>query len=314
MIETRFRGVFPIVNTPFRDDGAVDFDSQRRLVRFLLDAGVHGLGLFGNASEGYALSAQERAELTRVILEEVEGRVPVIVSTGHTGTDIAVALSVEAEAAGADALMVLPPHYMKPDTEGIFAYYRAISEAVRIPIMIQDAPLMTQISMPPALLARMAQELENVVLAKVEAPPTAMKVTSVRAAAGDSLILFGGLNGQFFPEELDRGAVGTMPGSDLVDIFLKIWNHHQAGERKEGYREFTRALPLIRYELQPGLGVSVMKNNLHDAGIIASARVRHPTRSLDPAGLREVQFLREGLDLFAFRWGGSRLVKRAVEI
>lgn len=302
----KFQGVFPIVNTPFDDDGCIDVESQRRLVRFLIDAGAHGLGLFGNASEGYALSAAERMELTKAILDEAGGRVPVVVSTGHTGTDVAVALSREAEAAGADALMVLPPYFVKPDAEGIFDYFREISEAVTIPIMVQDAPLMTQVNVPPALLARMGRELENVRMVKIEAPPTALKITATRDLAGDDLVLLGGLNGNFFLEELDRGALGTMPGSDLIDFFVRIWDLHQAGDRKGARGEFTRVLPLIRYELQPGLGVSVMKHNLHDAGIIASPRVRQPTRMLDPIGLGELKELREDLDLFAFRWGAAK--------
>jgi 2-keto-3-deoxy-L-arabinonate dehydratase len=297
-----FRGIFPIVNTPFHEDGSIDFESQRRLIHFLIDAGAHGLGLFGNASEGYTLAGAERAELLKIILEETNGRAPVIVSSGHTGTDVAVALSREAEAAGADAVMVLPPYYFKPDAEGVFQYFRAISEAIRIPIMVQDAPLMTQVAMGSALLARMARELENVRLAKIEAPPTAPKVSEVAALANGALTIFGGLNGQFLIEELQRGAVGTMPGSDMPDVFARIWNLYQSGEVKEARAEFTRYLPLIRYELQPGLGVSVMKHNLRDAGIIASARVRHPTRSLDAAGVRELRELREGLDLLAFSW------------
>lgn len=297
-----FQGVFPIVNTTFHDDGSVDFESQRRLVRFLLDCGAHGLGLFGVASEGYTLSNAERSELLRVIMKEVDGRVPVIASTGHTGTDVAVALSLEAEAAGADAVMVLPPYFLRPDAEGIFHYFRFISDRLRIPIMVQDAPLMTQVSMGAALLARMGKELDRVRLVKIEAPPTAPKISEVLALAGNSLMLHGGMNGQFLIEELGRGSRGTMPGSDLTDMFVRVWNLFETGETKAARAEFNRYMSLIRYELQPGLGVSVMKHNLHAGGIIASARVRHPTRSLDEAGLRELVELRADLDLLALNY------------
>src|SRR5918993_488437 len=146
---TAFTGIFPIVNTTFRDDGSLDLESQRRLVRFLVDAGAHGLGLFGNASEGYALADDERKVLTRVILDEVNGAIPVIISSGHTGTDAAIGLSVQAQDAGANALMIMPPYFLKPDGEGVFQYFAAISRAVTIPIMVQDAPLMTQVPMGP---------------------------------------------------------------------------------------------------------------------------------------------------------------------
>lgn len=301
-----FAGVYPIVNTAFHEDGTLDVASQRRLVRFLIDAGAHGLGLHGNASEGYALTDEERRRLTREILDEVAGAVPVIVSSGHSGTDAAVALSVEAEAAGASALMIMPPSFLKPDAEGVYQYFAAISKAVRVPIMVQDAPLMTQVPMGAELLARMARELEQVRLVKVEAPPTGPKISVLRQLAGDSLTLFGGLNGHFLPEEMARGSMGTMPGCDMPDVFRAIWDAHQRGDTAEARRRFTEALPLIRYELQPGMGVAVMKQNLFDAGILASARTRHPTRTLDPTDIAEVRALRDALDLRAFRWAPAR--------
>jgi 2-keto-3-deoxy-L-arabinonate dehydratase len=294
---SNFAGIFPIVNTTFHDDGSLDLDSQLRLVRFLMDCGAHGLGLFGTASEGYTLSSDERVQLLRLIVREVDGRVPLIVSTGHTGTDVAVSLSRQAEAEGADAVMVLPPYFLKPDADGIFQYFHAISDAVSIPIMVQDAPLMTQVAMGPALLARMARELEHVRYAKIEAPPTAPKMTEIKRAGESDLRLFGGLNGQFLLEELGRGAAGTMPGSDLTAIFVRIWSLWQKHQEEHAREEFSRYLPLIRYELQPGLGVSVMKLNLHEWGIIASARVRHPTRTVDDIGRQELAVLRRTLDL-----------------
>jgi 2-keto-3-deoxy-L-arabinonate dehydratase len=300
----RLEGVFPIVNTTFNEDGSVDIESQRRLVSFVIDSGAHGLGLFANASEGYTLAEWERRELLKIIIDEVGGRVPVIVSTGHTGTDQAVALSREAEQAGADALMVLPPFYVRPDADGLFHYYRAISDAVTIPIQVQDAPLMTQVTMGSALLVRMARELEQVRLVKVEAPPTAPKISELYALAGDALVLHGGLNGQFLLEEIGRGSRGVMPGSDMTEMFVRVWNLYMAGDHDAARAEFNRHLPMIRYELQPGLGVSVMKHNLKAAGVIASARVRHPTRTLDECGRREIEILRNDLDLFALSWGG----------
>ncbi|MFN0166118.1 MAG: dihydrodipicolinate synthase family protein [Bryobacteraceae bacterium] len=282
-------GIIPIVITPFHDDGRVDYDSQRRVVGHLVESGAHGLGLFGNASEGYTLSAEERTELMRVIVREVAGRVPLVVSSGHTGTDVAVQQSRQAEDEGADALMVLPPYLLKPGPEGIFDYFQAISNAVRIPIMVQDAPLMTQVAMGASLLARMAKEIGNVRYAKVEAPPTAPKISEVKRLAGDSLTILGGLNSHFLLEELGRGAVGTMPGSDMIPGLVRVWNLYREGRLDEARSDFNRHLPLIRYELQPGLGVSVMKHNFKAAGIIASARVRQPTQSIDAEGVKEVE-------------------------
>lgn len=289
------RGVFPIVVTPFQEDGSIDYDSLDCLIEHLLEQGAHGLGLFGNASEGYTLLPGERVEMLKRIARRVGGRVPLVVGSGHTGTDAAVALSREAEALGASALMVLPPYFLRPDGDGLLFYFSTISSAVSIPIMVQDAPLMTQVAMPVALLARMAREIEQVKSAKVEAPPTGTKIGALKAALDGAadFAIFGGLNGQFLIEEFERGAAGAMPSSDITATYVAIWSHLSRCETAEAWRKFTAALPLIRFELQPGLGVSAAKHNLLARGVIRCARVRHPTQSLDAGGLRELAKLRE---------------------
>jgi 2-keto-3-deoxy-L-arabinonate dehydratase len=242
--------------------------------------------MFGNASEGYALSDHERIRL----LELVRGitKAPLIVSTGHSGTCLAAELSRKAQGLGADGLMILPPSFMKTDADGLIFFYEAISKAVDIPIMVQDAPLMTQVAMPAGLLSRMGREIENVKYAKVEAPPTAPKISAV-----SDITAFGGLNGNFLIEEYNRGSRGIMPGSDMIDSFVTIWNALESGDQAQAWKVFTRILPLIRFELQPGLGVSAMKHNLKCAGVIASSHVRHPTGCIDKTGLAELDFLRD---------------------
>jgi len=286
-------GIYPILNTTFHDDGTLDLASQIRLAGYLLEQGAHGLGLFGNASEGYALESGERVILMKEIARAVNGRVPLVASSGHTGTDAAVRLSREMQDLGASALMVLPPYFLKTEGDGLMFYFDAISRAVNIPIMVQDAPLMTQVAMPPALLARMAREIEHVRYVKVEAPPAAPKISAVIRAAGDSLTVFGGLNCQFLIEEFERGARGFMPGSDLIGDLAAIWAALEKGDKEDAWQRFTRILPLLRFELQPGMGVSAMKNNLKAAGVIAGAKVRHPTAELDATSLAELAVLRE---------------------
>ncbi|MCB1022702.1 MAG: dihydrodipicolinate synthase family protein [Acidobacteria bacterium] len=287
------KGVIPILATPFFEDGSIDLDSQRRLADDLIEQGAHGLGVFGNAGEGYALLSSEKRELMQTIARHVDGRVPLVAGVGATGTLAAVEDCRALEELGANALMVLPPYYLKPDGEGVVAFYRAISDAVTIPIMVQDAPMLSGVAMPPALLARLGREVERVAYAKVEAPPTAPKITAVAAAVGDAVTLMGGLNGQFMIEEIQRGARGVMPAADMTKLFVAIWDALEAGDTAAAWDVFTRALPLIRYELQPGLGVSAAKHNLVSRGVIKTATVREPTRSLDAAGLEELAQLRK---------------------
>ncbi len=286
------KGVFPIVVTPFLDNGEVDYESFDRLIDHLLEQGAHGLGFFGNASEGYTLLQQERQQMLQRAVKRVNGRVPLVVSTGHTGTDAAAQLSREAEDQGANALMVLPPYFLKPDGEGVFFYFQTISTAVSIPIMVQDAPLMSQVPMPVPLLARMAREIPQVKSAKVEAPPTAPKIGELAKQVSPEFSILGGLNGQFLIEELERGAVGTMPSSDLTWVYVRVMDLHAQGKIAEAWHLFALSLPLIRFELQPGLGVSAAKHNLVEQGVLKSARVRHPTKALDATALNELKVLR----------------------
>jgi 2-keto-3-deoxy-L-arabinonate dehydratase len=264
-------------------------------VDYLLESGAHGIGLFGNASEGYALADEERQHLLRAITKHVNGRVPLVVSTGATGTEIAVRASQQARDLGAQILMVLPPYYLKPGADGLFRYFDAISRGAQTPIMVQDAPLMSQVTMPAPSLAKMAREIEHVSLVKLEAPPTAPKFTQVLESQ-PPVTLFGGLNGNFLIEEFDRGSAGIMPGSDMIPQFVQLWAHLENGRRTEAWALFTAMLPLIRYELQPGLGVSAMKHNFVARGVIAHAAVREPTSQLDAVALAELRFLRETVD------------------
>ncbi len=288
-----FQGVIPILVTPFQEDGRVDVAAQLRVVDHLSANGAdEGFGVFGNAGEGYALLPTEKRILLDAIVRHVDGRVPVIVGVGATGTDAAVEACRGAEGQGADGLMVLPPYYLRPDADGVMFFYSAISDAVGIPIMVQDAPMLSQVAMPPALLGRLGREIENVRYVKVEAPPTAPKISSTLKAASDGLTLLGGLNGQFMIEEWRRGARGTMPASDMTWLFHSIWDDLEHRRLSAAWSTFQRALPLIRYELQPGLGVSAVKHNLVHAGVLENATVRHPTRALDREGLLELEALR----------------------
>jgi 2-keto-3-deoxy-L-arabinonate dehydratase len=110
------------------------------------------------------------------------------------------------------------------------------------------------------------------------------------------LTLFGGLNCQFFIEEYQRGARGMMPGSDRTRDLAAIWNALESGDTETAWAVFTQILPLLRFQLQPGLGVSAQKHSLVAAGVIASARVRHPTAALEQESVRELDLLRTMAD------------------
>ena len=158
------RGVFPVAPTIFDESGQLDLEGQKRCIDFMIDAGSNGLCILANFSEQFALSDDERNTLMHVVLEHVAGRVPVIVTTSHFGTTVCAQRSRRAQDAGAAMVMVMPPYHgatFRAGEAAIVEFFRSVSDAIDIPIMIQDAPA-SGTHLPAALRARMAIEIPNV--------------------------------------------------------------------------------------------------------------------------------------------------------
>jgi len=281
------RGVYPILVTPYDERGRIDVDSLRNLVEFCLRAGVHGLGI-ALGSEIVALSEEERSQVTRAVVDQVHGRVPVVVNSGGPVLELAVLYSRMAEEEGADALMVRPPTFMPAGPDQVVEYYRAISDAVHIPIFIQDTGV-TPVAASLAL--RIAQQCERVRYIKVESMPAPYQVTQAVAQAGDRLVVFGGAGGDYFIEEMRRGAVGTMPGCSQPEAFVQVWDAFQRGDDGAAQEAFYRwILPVNRLTNQvPGAFYPVHKEILRRRGVIRTATVRGPLLPLDEATQGELQ-------------------------
>jgi dihydrodipicolinate synthase/N-acetylneuraminate lyase len=282
------RGVFPILITPFDGAGRIDEESLRRLVEFNVQAGVHGLGV-ALGSEIFKFSEAERGLVTRVVVDQVRGRIPVVINTGAASTSLAVLYSQTAQEQGADALMIMPPSFIPVGPTEAREYFRAISDAVTIPIFIQD----TATTPVPAGLARqMAEESRWVRYIKVESIPPAAKVADAVAQAGDILTIFGGAGGGYFIEEMRRGSVGTMPFCSQPEAFVEVWDHFQSGDQAGARATFDRVIaPINRVSAQAtGAYYHVNKELLRQRGIIATAHVRHPSGPpLDDLTRRELQ-------------------------
>src|SRR4051812_27475494 len=163
------RGIFPVMATAFTADGALDEAGCRAIVRYNLAAGAHGIVTLGHASEFSSLSDRERERLTDLTIDEVGGRVPVIIGTAGTSVEPAVSFARYARDAGADGLMVMPPYVTKAGGEALFAYYAAIARAAEIPIVVQNAPGPLGTPMSAALLTRLAREIPTIRYIKEEA-------------------------------------------------------------------------------------------------------------------------------------------------
>ena len=182
-------GVLPIAPTPFRDNGDLDLDGQRRVLDCMIDQGVDAICILANYSEQFLLSDEERNILLELCIGHVRGRVPVIVTCSHFSTRIAAERGRRAAAAGAQMLMLMPPYHgalLRADEKGTFEHFAKVAEAAGIPIMVQDAPL-SGVTLSVPLLVRLARELPQVGYFKIEQPGTAAKLRALIEAGGNAI-------------------------------------------------------------------------------------------------------------------------------
>jgi 4-hydroxy-tetrahydrodipicolinate synthase/2-keto-3-deoxy-L-arabinonate dehydratase len=305
-LSPRYKGVFPVVPTTFTESGALDLESQKRCVDFMIDAGSNGLCILANFSEQFVLSDAERELLTQTMLEHVAGRVPVIVTTTHFSSLVCAERSRMAQDMGASMVMVMPPYhgatFRVPEPQ-IHSFYKAVSDAIRIPIMIQDAPASGTV-LSAAFLARMAQEIEQVSYFKIETAGAASKLRELIRLGGNAI------EGPWDGEEaitlipdLDAGATGAMTGGGFPDGIRKIVDAYAAGRREEAVQAYQEWLPLINYENRQ-CGLLAAKALMKEGGVIACEAPRHPLPGMHPdtrAGLIETA---KRLDPLVLRWGG----------
>ena len=284
-------GIFHIMATPFTDGGDLDTAGLPRLVEAALATGVTGLTILGIAGEAHRLTDEERRRVVDGVVKEVRGRVPVAVGVSASGTHLATALTRMAQEHGANALMVAPPAGLR-NLDAVADYFLAVADAARVPIVLQDEPVTTQVFMPAPFVTRLCREIPRIEAVKLEEAPTLPKITRLRELLSSPVAIFGGLGGVYFFEELSRGADGAMTGFPYPEALKAIRDAFVAGRRDDARALFYRWLPLIRYESQPGAtpgtAIGIRKEILRRRGWIASARVRPPAPALDAATMDEL--------------------------
>src|SRR5215471_16771257 len=262
-------GIFHVMATPFTDGGDLDNAGLPRLVESALATGISGITELGIAGEAHRLTDEERRRVVEGVVKEARGRVPVAVGVSASGTHLATSFTRMAQEHGADALMVAPPAGLR-NLDAVADYYLAVADASRIPLVLQDEPVTTQVTMPAAFLARLCGEVPRIEAVKLEEAPTLPKITRLRELLAD-----GAMTGFPYPEALKA----------IRDAFV-------AGRRDEARQLFYRWLPLIRYESQPGstpgTAIGIRKEILRRRGWITSARVRPPATVLDEGTLAEL--------------------------
>lgn len=301
----RFRGVFPVVPTTFTDAGELDLASQKRCVDFMIDAGSNGLCILANFSEQFVLADDERELLARTILEHVAGRVPMIVTTTHFSSRVCAERSRRAQDLGAAMVMVMPPYHgatIRVPEGQIHTFFARLSDALDIPVMIQDAPV-AGTPLSADFLARMAREIEQVSYFKIETAGAAAKLRELIRLGGAAI------EGPWDGEEaitllpdLDAGATGSMTGGGYPDGIRLVIDAYAAGDRETAVAQYQRWLPLINYENRQ-CGLLAAKALMKEGGVIDCEAPRHPLPPLHPdtrAGLIDCA---RRLDPLVLRWG-----------
>lgn len=237
--------VITAMATPFREDGAVDYDRAAELARRLVDSGSTGIVVAGTTGESPTLSDEEKLQLLRVVKEAVGGRAAVLAGTGTYDTAHSVHLSREAQRLGADGLLVVVPYYNRPTQEGLYRHFKTVAESTDLPVLMYNIPTRTGTNMLPETVARLS-EVRNVAGIK-EASGSLDQVSEIRRRTPEHFLIYSGDDSLTLPY-LSVGAVGIVSvASHLVGREIaEMIAHFQAGRVEEARRIHLRLFPLFR--------------------------------------------------------------------
>ncbi|SAL68555.1 dihydrodipicolinate synthase [Caballeronia choica] len=305
MSQPPFRGVFPVAPTVFDDAGRLDLDGQKRAIDFMIDAGSNGICILANFSEQFVLTDDERTAVQTTVLDHVADRVPVIVTTTHFSTHICAGRSRTAQDAGAAMVMIMPPYHgatIRVGERGIHEFYSRVSDAIDIPIMIQDAPV-AGTPLSAAFLAKLAKEVANVSYFKIETAQAASKLRELIELGGDAIVgPWDGEEAITLIPDFDAGATGAMTGGGYPDGIRKIVDAYFAGDTDKAAELYQQWLPLINYENRQ-CGLAACKTLMKEGGVIKSDAVRHPLAPMHPAVREGLLKVARRLDPLVLRWG-----------
>lgn len=283
-------GIYQILQTPFHEDGAIDWESFASQIDYCMAAGVHGLVVPALASEFFTLSDAERRRVVEFAGGAIAGRLPFVVGVQGLSQRIALEFAEHACAQEATALMAMPPYLRKAAKADLGEYYRALAQFDR-PLIIQNAPAPIGSPLSPSALADLLAIEDNILYIKEETHPILQHINEILALdRGNCAGVFGGANGAYLVDELRRGACGNMPAGGMVDVQVKIYDLFRAGDVAEAERISHRLLPLLNYATV--YGVVLHKYVMWRRGILKSPHARDPQKiSLNSDDIRAVEGL-----------------------
>jgi len=294
LITPQTNGVYVIAVTPFTETGDIDYASLDSVIDFYFDKGADGLTVLGIMGEAPKLTQEESIAVIRRTLSRA-GDKPVVVGVSAPGLAAIGELTKAAMDLGAAGVMIAPPGSLKTN-EQIVAYYRQVVETVGtgVPLVLQDYPLTTGITISPGTLGEILEALPSIVMVKHEDWPGLAKISTLREAESKGrrrTSILCGNGGLFLPEEMRRGADGAMTGFAYPEMMRDVVALAASGDYERAQDIFDAYLPLVRYEQQQGIGLAVRKYVLMQRGAIKSAAQRRPAAPLSAAAIAEVEFL-----------------------
>jgi 4-hydroxy-tetrahydrodipicolinate synthase len=284
-------GVIPILPTPFSEDGEIDEAGFRKVIDAAIVGGVHGLAMFGLASEYAKLADAEKVRLTQILVEQTGKRVPVIVSITHHSLEVARKEAAEAMQIGADALMIMPPFFMAPSMEAVQNHIAVITADTAAPVIVQYAPIQTGANLTAEIFAALHQEHPNLAYVKVDVVPSGPMISRLQSIAGESLKAMVGYMGLHLPHDVGRGAVAVMPTVSLGHAFVALFGLLKS-DPEQGRRLHERLLPMLNFMMQSvEMLIAVEKLLLQRRGLLTSAYCRSPKWTLDAMHIAELDRL-----------------------
>jgi len=293
-------GIVPIVAATFTSSGTLDEDSFKSLIRHLLGTNASALTLFGLATEFYKLAENDRARMQVLLLAETSRSASVggIVSITDHSWEVACQRARDAEAQGADALMLLPPYFLGPGEDAILEHLKRVIGSVKIPVIVQYAPVQTGVHIAPDVFLKLRDLLPNADFIKVETQPPGRYVSQLVERSDGRLKSLVGYAGVQMPDVLARGAVGIQPGCSFTEIYVELWRLWLS-DNSAFLHLHRRLLPYINYWMQGvELIIKVEKVILKRRGIIASDYCRSPAYTLDE---REQEYIDQFISEFS-KW------------
>ena len=295
-------GIAPILFTPFDDNGDIDAESLRKILRFELDGGVHAIGINGFASEAYKMSDAERLENVKIVASEMAGARPLIIGIAPNSSEAAIGQARQFAPYHPAALMALPPPTMDNGVQAIVDFYVELGNASDAPIMVQQAPhipMYRHTELPAAALAEIADRAPNVQYYKLEGPGSAAKMRELKPLLSEEPKMFGGGGGITVLSELRNGAAGLIPGVGFNEIFLEAWDKWTGGDIEATAGVIERGDQLIKAVSGRGheYSLHMRKQLMKRHGAIKSAYVRRPSPAFNACDLPAFFAIVDALDL-----------------